>query len=211
MYTHIVGKKNPSKTKRNALFVAPNLTAGVSSHELLITRMAYMLSCVCFLTAAIGWFISWCFGSSELAAFTIPCVHNGWDRAEKANAVLKSAYYYLALGLVLGAKDIISSYRNGGMNRSGYAQIRSEASLAEYATHEVCGHKGIYEAAVYAPLVSKRKVVRIVESSSQPVGDALDTCIDGPSLHEMIARPNQYGGTDVEMRKVPTSSKRPPE
>ena len=167
--------------------------------------MAYTLATFCFLAAGIGWFLSWCFGTSEMAAFTIPCVHNGWNRHEKAAAILRAVYYYLALGLFFLIKDLISSYMTNGryLFTQKYSRLDRLDLDAETAMHSVFGRHGAYEAAVYAPLVLKYKGVRVSQSGLGVLSNQEETS----DHQEVPIRPSDYGGTDLEMRTISSRRK----
>eukprot|EP00744_Colponema_vietnamica_P033278 GILI01054681.1.p1 GENE.GILI01054681.1~~GILI01054681.1.p1 ORF type:complete len:149 (-),score=11.13 GILI01054681.1:48-461(-) len=129
---------------------------------------SFPISAFCFLTAIIAFFIAWCFGSSSLAAFTIPCVLNGWDRAEKATAVWRAALAYTFLGIIFVFKGWLDLRKSKAEGSDGSQRYASEPNH----------HNGS------APLVGSRSSRRSGEEG------------------EPLVTSKQYGGTDVEMRRV---------
>lgn len=120
-----------------------------------------------------AYFLAWCFGDSSLAAFTIPCALNGWDRAEKASSIRRAAIYYVVIGLACLIKGIIGQYKSEAANEPSRASLRY--GIAE-------------ERSSYAPLVSRVKRVLSRKSSDEE--------------RDPLIAPATYGGTDVEMRRI---------
>lgn len=88
-----------------------------ASHSTLV----HSLSLFCFLSAVVSRFIAYSI-DSEIAAFTIPAFHHGWDLREKSRGCRNAALYYFFLGVVVLLLSWIRSFpfvaRISGMFRS---------------------------------------------------------------------------------------------